>query len=347
MELTKVFFSYSRNDADFALKLALDLKKESFDVWIDQEDIRAGSAWDLEIEKALETCDYLLFIQSGKSVSSANVLDEVYYALEENKKVIPIIIAGSKTPFRIARLQHISFIKDYETGFTNLLSQLKSGMLPELQPAEERKSLEKLTNTFTKKSSRFILPALSLVIIAAVAVVYSWNTKEQTAIPADKPISLDETFTGEWELAAVEPKPKSERGYLKIEATENQKVKIISNFQFYYFKTNDTAFLSVFNGYAGCESCTLQNEMHITDKQIDIGTQRYEILKADRPGGEKTGDTVLDAGGNNSIRAMVTLHLINKDSVLIKVRQPDSLKISGGFTVNPFIYTFLFKKIIE
>ena len=58
MILEKIFFSYSRSDgSDFALRLALDLKKEGFNVWIDQEDIRAGSEWDLAIEKALETCD--------------------------------------------------------------------------------------------------------------------------------------------------------------------------------------------------------------------------------------------------------------------------------------------------
>ncbi|MBA2561324.1 MAG: toll/interleukin-1 receptor domain-containing protein [Chitinophagaceae bacterium] len=86
MNFKNIFFSYSRADAsDFALRLAVDLKKEGFNVWIDQQDIRAGSEWDLEIEKALETSDCLLFIESEKSVTSTNVLDEVYYALEQKK----------------------------------------------------------------------------------------------------------------------------------------------------------------------------------------------------------------------------------------------------------------------
>lgn len=67
MRIHKIFFSYSRVDgAAFALKLAVDLKKEGFDVWIDKEDIRAGSEWDIEIEKALETCDCVLFIETEK-----------------------------------------------------------------------------------------------------------------------------------------------------------------------------------------------------------------------------------------------------------------------------------------
>src|SRR5689334_12991430 len=108
MDLKNIFFSYSRVDAsDFALKLAVDLQKEGFNVWIDQQDIRAGTEWDLEIEKALETCDCLLFIESDKSVTSTNVLDEVYYAMDQHKMVIPVIYKDSKTPFRIKRLQHI------------------------------------------------------------------------------------------------------------------------------------------------------------------------------------------------------------------------------------------------
>ena len=69
MEIKNLFFSYSRADgADFALRLAVDLQKEGFNVWIDQQNIRAGSEWDLEIEKALETCDCLLIISGCRSL---------------------------------------------------------------------------------------------------------------------------------------------------------------------------------------------------------------------------------------------------------------------------------------
>ena len=75
MTLKKIFFSYSRVDgAGFSLRLAQDLKNAGFNVWIDQQDIRAGTEWDLEIEKALETCDCLLFIESERSVVANNFL---------------------------------------------------------------------------------------------------------------------------------------------------------------------------------------------------------------------------------------------------------------------------------
>ena len=38
----KTFFSYSRDDSEFVLKLAKDLRAAGADVWLDQLDIGAG-----------------------------------------------------------------------------------------------------------------------------------------------------------------------------------------------------------------------------------------------------------------------------------------------------------------
>lgn len=424
MNLKKIFFSYSRADAsDFALRLAVDLKKEGLNIWIDQQDIRAGSEWDLEIEKALETCDCLLFIESENSVTSTNVLDEVYYALDEHKKVIPIIYHDSKTPFRIKRLQHIDFTKNYERGLANLLKELKN----EAGTVSPHTEIRTLVKPFFTKSSRVMLIALALVIIAAVVFIYSAKdksdppkadestelpkTNEQTASTGDtvsgnsklvdveskteskkespglangeeriapkveskketrrienieekkakvagtenmeikktieKTANLHETFTGVYDYTGVEPAAELGRGYLKIEEIDEKKVNILSSFQFYFTRTNDTSFFNVFNGFAGCSSCVLKEEMRITDNDVAFGTRTYRTLKETQPGVGKAGDTIMNRGGNTSIRALVTLHLINKTSVIIKVQKPVATPISYGFIVEPFIYTFKFTK---
>jgi len=41
----KAFFSYSREDADFVMRLAADLRAAGAAVWLDQLDIRPGIAW--------------------------------------------------------------------------------------------------------------------------------------------------------------------------------------------------------------------------------------------------------------------------------------------------------------
>jgi hypothetical protein len=339
MKFKKIFFSYSRTDTAFAVKLALDLKKAGFDVWIDQEDIRAGSEWDLEVEKALTTCDCLLFIQSEKSVASANVLDEVYYAVGENKRVIPVIINNCKPPFRISRLQHINFIEDYEAGLAELKNNLNSGSMQDIKPLEENE-IKKRTGIIQTK----YLTAILLIAIAIVLIFYFNNKRSETIEPANEIALLPDNFTGQWLLKNIVPEASEKKGYLKIENAAEGKVNIKTSFQFYYPKTNDTLFLSVFNGYAECASCVLKNEMVFTDKQIDIGAQKYIILKQNQADGKKKGDTVLNAGANNSIRASVNLQLINKDSIIIKVIRPDTIRISNGILVQPFTYSFLFKK---
>lgn len=125
MEHQGIFFSYSRNDSsEFALRLAEELRTANADIWIDQMDLHGGSKWDLEIEKALKASTCVLFIVSEESVKSDNVLDEVYYALNKKKQVIPLITCNCEVPYRIERLERIDFIKDFKQGLKRLLKAL-------------------------------------------------------------------------------------------------------------------------------------------------------------------------------------------------------------------------------
>ena len=47
------FISYSRDDSEFDLRLAQDLKAAGANVWLDQLDIKPGRPWDNAIEDAL------------------------------------------------------------------------------------------------------------------------------------------------------------------------------------------------------------------------------------------------------------------------------------------------------
>ena len=45
MEKAQFVFSYAREDSDFVLKLAKELRANSVNVWLDQIDIVAGEPW--------------------------------------------------------------------------------------------------------------------------------------------------------------------------------------------------------------------------------------------------------------------------------------------------------------
>jgi len=121
------FFSYSRSDSDFVLKLASDLRQAETDVWLDQLDIDAGNRWDHAVEEALKSSNRMVVILSPDSVSSNNVMDEVSFALEEGKSVVPILFKSCDIPFRLRRLQHIDFTQNYDEALKNLLLALKHG----------------------------------------------------------------------------------------------------------------------------------------------------------------------------------------------------------------------------
>jgi len=126
---SKIFFSYSRLDSDFALRLARDLRGEGVDIWMDQLDIHAGDHWDVAVERALAEASCVLVILSLSSTASNNVKDEIALALDSGQRIIPVIIEECQIPFRLRRLKRIDFVKDYQEGFNQLLQTVKVPVL--------------------------------------------------------------------------------------------------------------------------------------------------------------------------------------------------------------------------
>lgn len=124
MSTSHIFFSYSRDDSEFVLDLAKKLRAEGRNVWLDQLDIETGERWDRSIEKALEEADVLLVVLSKTSVDSDNVMDEVSFALEEGKRVLPVLYEDCDIPFRLRRLQFADFTTDVDSGMETLFKAL-------------------------------------------------------------------------------------------------------------------------------------------------------------------------------------------------------------------------------
>jgi TIR domain/BON domain len=119
------FFSYSREDSDFVLRLAKDLRAAGARVWLDQLDIGPGQRWDSAVEEALHTSPRQVAVLSPAAVSSVNVMDEISFALEENKQVIPVLYRTCEIPFRLRRVQYLDFRSDYNRGLRELLKAVE------------------------------------------------------------------------------------------------------------------------------------------------------------------------------------------------------------------------------
>jgi hypothetical protein len=118
------FVSYAREDAEFVLRLAKDLRAGGANVWIDQLDIWPGQRWDRVVEGALAKCSQLLVILSPAAAESTNVIDEVSLALDSGKTVLPVMHRGCKIPFSLRRLQYVDFTLNYDAGLGRLLETL-------------------------------------------------------------------------------------------------------------------------------------------------------------------------------------------------------------------------------
>ncbi|HEX7189985.1 MAG TPA: toll/interleukin-1 receptor domain-containing protein [Thermoanaerobaculia bacterium] len=144
--MANYFLSYARTDSEFALRLANDLRAGGVDLWIDQRDIQPSQQWDRAIEAALRDCDAVVVVLSPRSVASDNVLDEVGFAIDHDKDVIPVLFEQCEVPIRITRLQRIDFTGNYPAALARCIAVLtearrggtKAALPPDLVRRAER-----------------------------------------------------------------------------------------------------------------------------------------------------------------------------------------------------------------
>jgi len=125
-----VFISYSRADSDFARTLNDALQLQGKTTWFDQESIATGTDFQQEINRGIACCDNFLFILSPRSLNSPYCRDEVTYAAQHHKRMIPVLaqpIQAADLPPELAPIQWIDFSQtkgDFYNSFTQLIRTL-------------------------------------------------------------------------------------------------------------------------------------------------------------------------------------------------------------------------------
>lgn len=90
-----IFISYSRKDFQMAKKMKKDIEKNTGAVcWMDMEGIESGAQFEDIIVTAIDKSEMVLFLLSENSMQSKWVKDEIRYAYETGKKVVPANIDG-------------------------------------------------------------------------------------------------------------------------------------------------------------------------------------------------------------------------------------------------------------
>jgi len=205
------FISYSRKDKEFALKFARELKSAGYLVWLDQLDIPTGARWDDAVERALRECEIFLIILTTASISSENVKDEIGYAIDHGKRIVPVLLEECEIPLRLRRFQYVDFremkfgegIKRAEHLLENFLSDqpipVPTKTLPEAQEILKTR-VATVQSLPTQKNSllhRWILRRAGIlaftVLLGALSVMLIFRSSIFPPTPTSQPLPADQT----------------------------------------------------------------------------------------------------------------------------------------------------------
>ena len=125
--MTKVFISYSREDRDYAHRLADLLVAKGFDVWWDWNLI-GGSDFRKSIREKLAAADKAIVLWSPNSIKSSFVIDEAAFARDAGK-LVPVLIEDVGPPFGFGSIHSIS-TTDFSKDLDAIVAAIESRSLP-------------------------------------------------------------------------------------------------------------------------------------------------------------------------------------------------------------------------
>src|SRR5690349_2496904 len=107
--MASLFISYSRKDIEAARKLTDAFKGQGLDFWIDWEGIPPTVDWWQEIEKGIEEAELFLFLISADSCRSEVCRKEIVHAVNNGKRLIPVVVRDVKAEEAPQELRHLNW----------------------------------------------------------------------------------------------------------------------------------------------------------------------------------------------------------------------------------------------
>jgi TolB-like protein/cytochrome c-type biogenesis protein CcmH/NrfG len=125
LSASPVFISYSRRDKVLARRVTDALRASDIPLWMDQDDIHPGQQWDQAIEQAIDRCSQFVVLLSSTSIVSEIVLDEIHYALETRKRILPVVVEPCRVPLRLKRLELLELNAEDQSSLDRLVAAIR------------------------------------------------------------------------------------------------------------------------------------------------------------------------------------------------------------------------------
>ena len=125
-----IFVSYSTEDVQTADTLIQDLVNKDRYCWQDKIAIKGGDDWIKAIPQGIENSYVVIVLVTANSLNSEWVHDEILWAREQGKVIIPLLfanVAKQKGYFPLVRYQKIDF---FQQGYQKALEQLLRSLPP-------------------------------------------------------------------------------------------------------------------------------------------------------------------------------------------------------------------------
>lgn len=112
-----IFLSYSRTDLQRALQLQEALQAKGHTIWIDVRGIEPTDQWRRVIYQAIDKADTFLYLLSPDALASTFCTEELIYALENKKRIIPVVVekvSARDVSKQVADLQWIFCLEEHD-----------------------------------------------------------------------------------------------------------------------------------------------------------------------------------------------------------------------------------------
>lgn len=124
-----LFLSYSRKDTRAADSLTTELLKRGYRAWVDRRDLQPSEEWRKALRHGIEASDSFVFLVTKASIASPFCLQEMDWAIEAGKRVIPVMLEMLAVEDLPAAVSSRQYIKSTEAGNSeDMLRQLVTAL---------------------------------------------------------------------------------------------------------------------------------------------------------------------------------------------------------------------------
>jgi TIR domain len=125
-----VFISHRGSDADVARRLAEEIKRLGYNVWLDEWEILLGDSVVERINAGLENAKYVIVCYSDAGVLSNWMSREWMSALARKLEghsiqLLPVRLSGGAPPAILADIRYADLVKDWDGGIKELLQAMR------------------------------------------------------------------------------------------------------------------------------------------------------------------------------------------------------------------------------